>query len=538
MHNQDWQLRTSERIFRRLISLYPEEFRLKFGGEMLQTFRDRCREVARGRSRRGLARFWAETLFDFAVTAPAEHLERRNFVKVLADDFTWDIRHVFRVFLKCLSWVVAGAVVVFLAGWISTSIYARYKEPSVVKAWEQATGSTPDLQFESLLKQYPRTESNQTARELERIVRQLQLRQAAMPTAVMPESLPSQTEPFNSLLASRYLDQQIRRSSDSLDPVPGEITSYLQKHSADLKALYHLLSNAPTPQWETDYARRLSAPIPNLKYFRQLQDIIALDAFDMLSRGENSKAQDAMNASWQISRSILNRPELISQVIGLALVKVEAGVLRKTAAASDDWQTKMTLDLRSSVLNSLKWDSVTVFQAFKNHEGRILSGSAGVEWYGHYLGYFGGPLFHLWALQDLTAMVAGLKDLQSADFCSFDPDQAYRQYQSSTSDLGEGKNYVPNGYRAWKLATLTMAELEMTREVLRIKTAMQTKNGKAGLKQLTPGNSALCPHINWDHVVESDGSIIIKANRLPPWLEVEEKHELPLSYTVRGPQRG
>jgi hypothetical protein len=485
-----------------------------------------------------LARFWAETLFDFAVTAPAEHLERRNLVKVLADDFSWDMRYVLSMVFKCIAWVLGGAAAVFFVGWVSCSIYAWYKEPSVVKAWERATGSTPDLQFESLLKQYPRTESNQTARELERIVRQLQLTQAAMPNAVMPESVPGQTEPINSLLASRYVDQQIRRPSDSLDPVPEDITSYLRKHSTDLKALYHLLSNAPMPQWETDYARRLSAPVPNLKYFRQLQDIIALDAFEMLSRGEKGNAQDAMKASWQISQSILNRPELISQIIGLALVKVEAGVLRKTAAVSDDWQAKMNHDLRTSVLNSLKLDSVGVFQAFKNHEGRILSGSAGFEWYGHYLGYFGGPLFHLWALQDLTAMVAGLRDLQSADFCSFDPDQAYRQYQSSTSDLGEGKNYVPNGYRAWKLATLTMAELELTREILKIKDVMESIKGKADLRQITPADSALCPHIKWDHVLESDGSITIKASRLPAWLQVEEKHELPLSYTVRGRQRG
>lgn len=88
MNHQDWQLQTSEKIFQWLIRLYPRDFRLQFGGEMLQTFRDRSREEVRARSGRGLTRFWAETLLDFAVTAPVEHLERRNFVRVLADDFS------------------------------------------------------------------------------------------------------------------------------------------------------------------------------------------------------------------------------------------------------------------------------------------------------------------------------------------------------------------------------------------------------------------------------------------------------------------
>ena len=88
-------------------------------------------------------------------------------MKVLADDFTWDVRYVLRMFLKCLSWVLGGAAVVFLAGWISCWVYARYKEPSVIKAWEQATGSAPDVQSESLLEQYPKSESNETAREME-----------------------------------------------------------------------------------------------------------------------------------------------------------------------------------------------------------------------------------------------------------------------------------------------------------------------------------------------------------------------------------
>jgi hypothetical protein len=192
----------------------------------------------------------------------------------------------------------------------------------------------------------------------------------------------------------------------------------------------------------------------------------------------------------------------------------------------------MNLDLRQSFLNSLKLDAVVVFQALKKHEGEIRSGSAGFEWWGHYLGFLGAPLFHLWALEDLQATGLALKQLENPDFCSFDPDHAYLQFKSSISDLGEGKNYVPNGFRAWKSATRIMADMELTREILRVKGVLESRRGKSDLRTLGPADSALCPHIKWDHILEPDGSITIRATRLPIWLAVEEQYGLPLSYSV------
>ena len=330
-----------------------------------------------------------------------------------------------------------------------------------------------------------------------------------------------------------WINRSVGQTTKSIRS-PSEISDFLQKHSVDLNGLYRLLNNEPLPRWETDYSQRLSAPVPNFRYFRPLLDIIAADSLEKMCAGRKGQSQDAIEASWKISQSLLDRPELISQLTSLALLKVQAGILRKAEVVSDEWIDKLNLDLRSFVFNSLKLDAAVVFLAFKNHEGEIRSGSAGVEWWGHYLGYLGTPLFHLWGLQDLEGMAMILGELRRADFCSFDPDEAHRKYQSTKSDLGEGTNYVPNGYKAWKLATLTTAELELTREILKFKRAGQYRKGDTSLQTLASGDSALCSHIRWNHISESDGSVTIKANRLPAWLEIEAKHELPLSYTVRN----
>jgi hypothetical protein len=534
MKKQDRLLQTSETVFRRLLCLYPRDFRLRFGREMLLTFRDRCREEMWKGAGSGLTKLWMETLLDFAITASAEHLERRNLMRVLAEDFSWDILHVFRVLLKCTGWTLGGIATALLAGWVLCSIYVWYKQPLVMKAWEQATGATPDLQFQSLLQRHPKADSNETTRKLERIVRQLLGPKVVMPTTNSPELGQGQLEPINSLLVSRYVDRQIRRANDQIDPAPPEISNYLQQHAMDFNGLYQLLNSEPTPRWETDYSRRLSAPIPNLRYFRPLLDVIAVDSFEKMRGGEMDKSQDAIKASWKISQSLLERPELISQLTGLALLKVQAGILRKAEVSSDEWVGRLNLDLRNSLFNSLRLDSAVVFLAFRSHEGEIRSGSAGVEWWGHYLGHLGTPLFHIWGLQDLEGMVVSLHSLQGADFCSFDPDEAYRQYLRTKLDLGEGTNYVPNGYKAWKSATLTTAELELTREIIKLKATNPSRKGNTNLPTFGSGESALCSHIRWNHISESDGSVTIKANRLPAWLEVEAEHELPLNYTIRN----
>jgi putative ABC transport system permease protein len=58
---------TGERWYRRLLRLYPRDFRDEFGGEMARLYRDRGREEP-------WWRLWASLLLDLVRTAPSEHL--------------------------------------------------------------------------------------------------------------------------------------------------------------------------------------------------------------------------------------------------------------------------------------------------------------------------------------------------------------------------------------------------------------------------------------------------------------------------------
>src|SRR5262245_62537943 len=64
----------AERLFRRLLKLFPAYFRGDFGDEMTEVFRDQHRDAMRG-GPMALLTLWWDTLRGILTTAPREHLD-------------------------------------------------------------------------------------------------------------------------------------------------------------------------------------------------------------------------------------------------------------------------------------------------------------------------------------------------------------------------------------------------------------------------------------------------------------------------------
>src|SRR6476659_6275430 len=76
----------SDRMFRRLLGLFPAEFRADFGDDMAETFRDhREAMVNRGDGRSAFALWW-HTIVGIVRTAPREHVAQ----------LTTDVRYALR----------------------------------------------------------------------------------------------------------------------------------------------------------------------------------------------------------------------------------------------------------------------------------------------------------------------------------------------------------------------------------------------------------------------------------------------------------
>jgi hypothetical protein len=67
-----------ERIYRRLLRLYPADFRARYGNEMVSLFREQLRDARSSGERSQIASMWARCLVDLVVTIPKQHFERER----------------------------------------------------------------------------------------------------------------------------------------------------------------------------------------------------------------------------------------------------------------------------------------------------------------------------------------------------------------------------------------------------------------------------------------------------------------------------
>ena len=68
----------ADRIFRRLLRLFPADFRGDFGDDMAATFSDQRRDALEHGGSMAALRLWWETLHGILTTAPREHKRRQR----------------------------------------------------------------------------------------------------------------------------------------------------------------------------------------------------------------------------------------------------------------------------------------------------------------------------------------------------------------------------------------------------------------------------------------------------------------------------
>ena len=68
----------SERVYRRLMQVYPRSFRARYEEEMVRLFLDQLRDARRSSRTRDEAALWLRSVGDIVSSAPAEHLRREE----------------------------------------------------------------------------------------------------------------------------------------------------------------------------------------------------------------------------------------------------------------------------------------------------------------------------------------------------------------------------------------------------------------------------------------------------------------------------
>jgi hypothetical protein len=329
-----------------------------------------------------------------------------------------------------------------------------------------------------------------------------------------------------------YVLSHLRKPSDDLEEAPVELQRYLHTHRADLDDLYSLIQRGDIPRWETDFTQLVRAPVPQLFYHRQLQGLIVLDILEKTGRGEHESALRALESSWRINQSLRDRIDLLSQMVAVSVLRLQAEVMRKMENIPPEWQQRLsTAPWQESFQRAMEFDAVVLS---RNVTDLNSPGERRWDrWVNPLRGPLGKPVRRLTAIEHLELCERVLSLIKRSDFCELSPETVVNQRGGFRATWSfDGNTFYTNYSGAWTMLLQVLTQVELTRKIMEVKEMRDSVRANKGLLRLGDMESALCPRTKWVHELLPNGTIQIQCRNLPEWLKEEHPHSTPLKYSL------
>lgn len=196
-----------------------------------------------------------------------------------------------RELTKVWGWVIGSIAVTMSIYLIGGNTYAAERE----KPLQQAIATH--------ISQYPPTAPNQSAIELQALMTKLGIsvnvfgdgsKVKTIPTtAAIDEWGKIQTELYT------FVNEQLAKTEDSIDPIPGKIATYIKNHQADLDAISTHLANNQTPEWGNDtWLSQRDPKADDSPLFSQLPNFLSINNLKNLAIANLLDKQQQPNADF------------------------------------------------------------------------------------------------------------------------------------------------------------------------------------------------------------------------------------------------
>lgn len=378
---------------------------------------------------------------------------------------------------------------------------ASSKQKTLADGWRQTTGMSP----EELVAAYPKTEKNESARELERLAAKLEIGET--------------DDSEGARLARDYFVERGTDASDQAEELPENIKRYLAIHQNDFDALYSFVRQNSRPEWETDVRRRAQTPSPNSSFHIRLHEIIALDALNRTEENQNRQALEAFEASRKASEFFRERPEADFQMINLLVSSTQNYALRKMNNVPADRRERLTTDdYRRLAAKVLEHEFAAADLSADSESSTTLQNAANK--------LFPFSRFNS-ALDTSAAVRETVAELQRRDFCSLS--NLNGEAKLAWWNTG-GRIVFPAALQIWRNFAAMSYDAELTERVLRLKQFRRTSPQEADLpSELSRTKSALCAGADWTVEKKPGGSLVIRFSRA---VDLIKDEKAPLSYTL------
>ena len=379
---------------------------------------------------------------------------------------------------------------------------ASSKQKTLADGWRQMTGMSP----EELVAVYPKTEKNESARELERLAAKLEIGET--------------DDSEGAQLARDYFIERGTDASDQAEELPEYIKRYLAIHQNDFDSLYSFVRQNNRPEWATDASQGARMPWPNLSFHIRLHQIIALDVLSRTEQNQNRQALEAFEASRKASEFFHKRPEAFSHMINLLVSSTQNYALRKMNDVPADWRTRLTTgDYRRLAAKVLEHEYAAVYLSADSENPPTLRN-------------FTDKLFPFSrfnaALDTSEAMRETVAELERRDFCSLSNLNGEAKLAWWNAN---GRIVFPAALQIWRNFAEMSYDAELTERVLRLREFRHASPQSDLPPELSRMKSALCDGADWTVEKQPDGSFVIRFSRTADLIKDERT---PLSYTLRA----
>jgi hypothetical protein len=368
----------------------------------------------------------------------------------------------------------------------------------------------------AFLRQFPKTENNQAANQLEEFAAtQLGIRFFGRPGESPWAISESQQKAFEDISQelTNYLDNQVRSPGGSFSEVPPKLRDYLDQNADKITAIRTLLLENESPRWATDMSwiseGDPSYPLPSYIGLINIQKLLVLDIIHKKQQGKTEEMQEVLEASWKFGQSFKNDPLLIGQLVNIIAIRYQIGIMRKLDGLPTAWQQRLLEhDYRQSMLQALR--------------GEALYNRA----------------FYRWLNQPETALAEFYDDYRDLgwsewsgsmrqNFLRWEAIATYRRdtdkYKALAQENVCTQPSLPSLTNFWTRAGRFMVELELTQKILQMK--------EMGLSPQNIPNiqSTICPNASWVYQ-STDDTRSITLEPLPWW--AADVRGLPLIYSI------
>jgi hypothetical protein len=310
-----------------------------------------------------------------------------------------------------------------------------------------------------------------------------------------------------------FLDRELKNPAEKIGAPSRELERYLEEHQDAMVSIESVLLRDADVQWEMDVSLGYTSPLPNLLGHMRLQRLIVARALLEARRGEAEGALETLEASWRLNQTLSSRPEMISQLIVVAVARLEVGALRKMDAPAYGWADR----LRDGRLFSA-YLAAFQNQAWSNLEVTDLTGEAGA---------FGRALRQV------------AEEFLKSDLCAWTPEKLRETWSRADRDqFQEGdptaEIAAPNlleGFMRWRRF---LVDAELTALVLDARAERAASRRRAWPEKLLSVGAGVCPDGGWSYRPSGKGTARFAfAGRLVE--EPSAAMRLPLTFTAGVP---